>query len=123
VTPLDKSCYMARNLHDKQQYKIAAVITDRQGNVLSVGTNSYKKTHTLQAYYAAMAGEPKRLFRHAEIHAISRLPRGSKPWAIYISRMNRNGEFSIAKPCPICAFAIKDTSIKNVYFTIGNPSE
>lgn len=123
MTPLAKSCKMARNLQDKQQYKVAAVITDRQGNILSVGTNSYKKTHTLQAHYATLVGEPKRMFRHAEIHAISRLPRGSKPWAIYVSRMNRNGEFSIAKPCPICAFAIKNTGIKNVHFTVGNTSD
>lgn len=123
MTPLDKSCKLARCLQDKQQYKMAAVITDKQGNILSVGTNSYKKTHPLQAHYATLVGEYARTYRHAEIHAISRLPREAKPWAIYVSRMNRNGEFSMAKPCPICAAAIKDTGIKNVHFTIGNTSD
>ena len=49
---------------------MTAIIYDKRGKVISVGQNSYVKTHPLQAKYAAIAGMPDRQFLHAEIHAI-----------------------------------------------------
>ena len=37
---------------------MTAIIYDRRGRVLSVGKNSYFKTHTLQAKHAAKVGTP-----------------------------------------------------------------
>ena len=53
-----------------KKYSITAIIYDRRGAVLSLGKNSYHKTHPLQAHYAAVAGEPHKMFLHAEIDAI-----------------------------------------------------
>lgn len=54
----------------KQQ--ITAIIYDRKGEVLSIGQNSYVKTHPLQAKHAEKVGLPYKQFLHAEIHAITR---------------------------------------------------
>ena len=53
-----------------KKYAVTAIIYDRKGNVLSMGNNSYIKTHPMQAKYANQVNEPHKVFLHAEIHAI-----------------------------------------------------
>lgn len=103
---------------DDSKYRIAAIITDKRGNVLSAGTNSYSKTHPLQAGFAALAGETSRIFRHAEIHALSRIPMGATPYRIYVARVNRTGTVGLAAPCSICQRALKHYGIREVSYTI-----
>jgi hypothetical protein len=38
----------------KTRHELTAVIYDRKGNVLSIGKNSYIKTHPLQAIHAKL---------------------------------------------------------------------
>jgi tRNA(Arg) A34 adenosine deaminase TadA len=96
---------------------ITAIITDRRGRVLSIGQNSYIKTHPLQAKHAKKAGLPQKQFLHAEIHAITRCKNLSKAHSIMITRYNKNGQPVLAAPCPVCMSAIAATGIKHIEHT------
>ena len=101
----------------RKQQHIIATIYDKRGRVLSVGSNSYTKTHPLQAKYAAMAGLPHKQYLHAEISAILRLENPSKAYRILVERYDSNGNPANAKPCPICQRVIVSAGIKQVEWT------
>lgn len=96
---------------------ITAFIYDRRGRVLSVGKNSYVKTHPLQAKYAMKAGLPDKLFLHAEIAAIVKCRDLSKAYRIEVVRVGKNGDLLLAKPCPVCQSAIMASGIKIIEHT------
>lgn len=96
---------------------ITAIIYDRKGNVLSIGQNSYVKTHPIQAKHAERVGTPYKQFLHAEIHAIIKCKQLDRAHRIMISRYSRDGEPVLAKPCPVCMSAIKATNIKIIEHT------
>lgn len=98
-------------------HQVTALIYDRKGRVLSVGQNSYIKTHPLQAKHAKKTGMPEKMFLHAEVHAITRCRDLSKAHKIFVSRYNKNGEPVLAKPCPVCISAIRASGIKYVEHT------
>lgn len=98
-------------------HQVTALIYDRKGRVISIGQNSYIKTHPLQAKYAQMVGQPEKQFLHAEIHAITKCRDLRKAHRIFISRYNKQGEPVLAKPCPVCITAIKKSGIKHVEYT------
>jgi tRNA(Arg) A34 adenosine deaminase TadA len=100
-----------------KRFSVTAIIYDKKGNVLSVGKNSYVKTHPLQAHYARRAGEPYKVFLHAEIHAITRCADLDKAHRIAIFRYREDGSPAKAEPCKICAQAIAKTNIKVVEHT------
>lgn len=101
----------------KQQFEIKAIIRDKRGMVLSIGQNSYVKTHTYQARMATRAGKPHKIFLHAEIDAILKCNDISKAHSIEVIRLGASGEPLSAKPCPICQSAIDETSIKKIIHT------
>lgn len=101
----------------KQRQQITAVIYDRKGRVLSVGQNSYVKTHPLQVKHANKTGHPEKQFLHAEVHAIVRCRDLSKAYRIFVSRWDKNGNEALAKPCPVCISAIRAAGIKIVEHT------
>ncbi len=100
-----------------KKFNITAIIYDKRGNVLSVGKNSYLKTHTLQAHYAKKVGEEHKIFLHAEIHAITRLRRLADAYRMVITRYHVDGSPAPAQPCKICAAAIRHCGIKIVEHT------
>ena len=102
----------------RQTQNITAIIYDKRGNVLSIGKNSYVKTHPKQAAYAAKVGLPEKHFLHAEMAAIIKCRRLDKAYRIMVTRVSKAGEFVNAKPCPICTLAIKEAGIKNVEWTV-----
>jgi tRNA(Arg) A34 adenosine deaminase TadA len=99
----------------KQQ--LTAVIYDRRNRVLSIGQNSYIKTHPFQARMAQRMGEPNKIYLHAEVHAITRCRDLTKAYKIRIFRYDRSGKPMLAKPCGICASAIEHAGIKVVEHT------
>ncbi len=99
------------------QHKLTAIIYDKKGKILSIGENSYTKTHPLMHHYASLAGTPEKVYLHAEIAAIIRCPDLSKAHKIFISRVTKSGGYGFAKPCPICISAIKATNIKIIEHT------
>lgn len=96
---------------------ITAIIYDRKGRVLSVGKNSYVKTHTLQAKHANKVGLPDKQFLHAEVHAISKCRDLDKAYKISVYRYGKKGQPLLAKPCLICQSAIESVGIEFVEWT------
>ena len=100
-----------------KRYDITAIIYDKRGRVLSVGKNSYIKTHPLQAQHAREAGEPHKVFLHAEVHAISRLKDLAKAHSMKIFRFLEDGSPALARPCKVCQSAIRAAGIEVVDHT------
>jgi deoxycytidylate deaminase len=98
-------------------HNLTAIIYDKRGNVLSIGKNSYTKTHPLQAQFAKQAGEDEKIFLHAEIDAIIKCQNISKAHKISIFRVARQGGYALAKPCKICQTALSKTPIKIIEHT------
>lgn len=95
---------------------IKATVLDKNNKVIATATNSYQKTHPLQAKYASQCGEPYKVYLHAEIAALIRARgQGHK---IKIERYNKHGQPMLAAPCPICQLAIKEAGIKYVEYTV-----
>ena len=84
------------------RYQITAILFDKKGRPLSIGKNSYTKTHPIMARESAKHGEPYKVFLHAEIDAIVRCRDMSKATRIVVMRFDANGRPVNAKPCPIC---------------------
>jgi deoxycytidylate deaminase len=95
---------------------IIATIYDRKGRILSVGKNSYQKSHPKQAYFANKVGRPQKIFLHAELAAIIRCK--GEPYKIKVERFGKNGNTMLAKPCVICQLAIQEAGIKVIEYTL-----
>ena len=100
-----------------KKFSVTAIIYDKRGKVLSVGTNSYIKTHPLMADHARRAGEPYKIYLHAEVHAITRCQDLQRAHRIPIFRYLEDGSPAMARPCPICCSAIAATPIKIIEHT------
>lgn len=100
----------------KKQH-ITAILYDKKGRVLSVGQNSYIRTHPLQKLHANKVGLPDKEFIHAEVAAIVKCKDLSKAYRIKVFRFNNKGEELLAKPCPVCQSLIASTPIKIVEHT------
>lgn len=99
-------------MNKKQNY--VAIIKDKRGRVLSVGKNSYTKTHPLMfSYSRKIEGQyTYKVFLHAEIDAIIRCTNLEKAFKIEVYRINKRNEYSFSRPCKICLSAIQDTNIQ-----------
>lgn len=85
-----------------REHAITAILFDKRGRPLSIGKNSYTKTHPLQAQAAEAVGEPYKVFLHAEIDAIVRCRDIKKAVRIVVMRYNKYGQPMNATPCNIC---------------------
>lgn len=101
----------------KQQQDMTAIIYDKRGRVLSIGKNNYTKTHPLQARYSKRVGEAEKIYLHAEISAIIRCRNLSKAHKIFVARVSKDGRYAMAKPCPACMTAIRESGIKIIEHT------
>lgn len=101
----------------KTRFDITAIIYDKRGRVLSIGKNSYFKTHPYQAKCAEQVGLPHKQFLHAEIHAIVRCRQLDKAHKIVVMRFDKEGKARNSKPCPVCQSAIEATGIKIIEHT------
>lgn len=97
---------------------LTAIIYDKRGNILSIGKNSYVKTHPLQAWYARRLGEPTKIFLHAELAAIIKCRKATSASRIAVFRYGKDGTPRNARPCRICTQAIKEFGIKEIEYTI-----
>lgn len=98
------------------RHSITAIAHDSRGRVISIGHNSYVKTHPLQASLAQKCGQPQKIYLHAEIDAIIKAKR-VKIHTLKIFRIGKNGQYLNAAPCAICQSAIKQVKIKYVIHT------
>lgn len=98
-----------------KRYNVTALAYDKRGKLLAVGQNSYIKTHTLQAKYAAKVSRPKAIYLHAEIDALIKA-RGPVH-KLVVLRYDNAGKPANSKPCSICQLAIRDFHVKHVEHT------
>lgn len=101
----------------RSRFDVTAIIYDKRGKVLSIGKNSYTKTHPLQHEHACKVGLPLKQFLHAEIHAIARCKNLDRAHKISVMRFDKAGRPQLAKPCPVCKSAIEATGIKHIEHT------
>ena len=100
----------------KKRYTVIAHAFDKRGRLLAVATNSYTKTHPIQAYYAEKVGHPHQPFAHAEILCMLRC-KDKKIHKLMIFRYGNNGELVCAKPCPICQEAFTAYQPTEVWYS------
>jgi tRNA(Arg) A34 adenosine deaminase TadA len=101
----------------KNKENITAIIYDKKGRILSIGKNSYIKTHPLQKFYAEKCGLGKKIYIHAELQAIIRCHDLEKAHKIIISRIGKTGNMLLAAPCPICQMALRGVGIAHIEHT------
>ena len=101
----------------EHKHNITAIIYDKRGRPLSIGKNSYHKTHPLQVKMAQKVGLPEKVYQHSEINAIVKCKDLSKAHKIVIMRYTKDGKPANAKPCAICQAAIALTPIKIIEHT------
>ena len=102
----------------RKKFVIKATTFDSRDRVISVGYNSYTKTHPKQAKMAAMVGLDDKQYLHAEVAAIIK-SKGRDIHKIKIERYDSRGNPKLAAPCPVCQLAIKMAGIKFIEHTIG----
>ena len=96
---------------------ITAFAYDKKGRLLSIGRNSYVKTHPLQAKVAKEVGEDYKIFLHAEVAALVKIKNWNKINKLVVTRYSKNGEPMLAKPCRVCQRVIKLAGIETVEHT------
>jgi hypothetical protein len=94
---------------------LTALAYDKRGRLLSVGRNSYVKTHPLQAHYSRKAGKPDAIYLHAELAAL--LKAKEPVHKLVVTRFGRKGQPLLAKPCAACQLAIEEFGVKHVEHT------
>lgn len=100
-----------------RKHQIKASVYDKKGRLLSVGVNSYVKTHPVQKKLTDLYGNGTQLYLHAEVHALLKLKKTHKPYRIYIERYDYKGVAKKAKPCRMCQNLIDSFNIQVVEYT------
>lgn len=107
------------SIEQTKKFFIGAIILDRKGNVISIGNNSYTKTHPFQkklSQQVKIKDREHQIYLHAEISALIKCT--AVPHTMIIIRIGVDNQiFRLAKPCPLCLEAIRQSKIKHVYYT------
>lgn len=94
----------------RNSFRVGAVLLDRN-KIITAKANSYK-THPILSKYS------KWPFQHAESACIiSHGLDNCHGLDLLVTRINKKGNFTMAKPCPSCMALIRDVSLRNVYYT------
>lgn len=119
VTPKSKPLELYQNSKNKKNSVVnkphlTAIVYDKRGRILSIGRNSWTKTHPAQARAAAKVGEPYKVYLHAEVDAIVRLSdiEKEKAYKMVVMRYNANGKPMNAKPCKVCQLVLSKFNLK-----------
>ncbi len=98
-----------RGVGRKNNYRLGAVLIQK-GQVVSVGINSYK-THPKLRYRSEFP------YLHAEQQAIFRYGMDRcEGLDLYVTRIWKNNQYAVSKPCKVCQQLIDDIGIKNTYY-------
>ena len=99
------------------QYDVTAIIYDKHGRALSIGKNSYTKTHPIMLRHGIKVGRPQKIYLHAEVEAILKCRNLDKAYRIAVFRYCKSGQPLSAKPCPVCMSIIANTNIQIIEHT------
>tara|TARA_R100000005_G_scaffold92238_1_gene65511 strand:- start:1281 stop:1673 length:393 start_codon:yes stop_codon:yes gene_type:complete len=113
----DLAIETARSSPSKKQ--VGAVLLNKN-KVVMTATNLETKTHPLQASFAIRVGRPEKIYLHAEISALIKCR--DECDTIVVARLggHNHDELRMAKPCPVCALALKEAGITNIHYTTDN---
>lgn len=98
------------------KHLITAIVRNKRGRILSIGRNSYVKTHPLMSKAAHAAGTHERIFLHAEVAALLQV-NWEQAHSIEVFRYTKDGKPAMAKPCACCQYVINQTAIKVIWHT------
>lgn len=111
---------LAERSMGKYQFNLGAIVTDKKGQILSYGFNSYQKTHPKQYLYNKGIRDD-RIYLHAEIDSLIKCSTMSHAaHMLIVARLGKDGRLHMAKPCAGCMKAIKESHIKYCYYTNDN---
>ena len=97
--------------------QIGAVLL-KKSKVIATAVNLQKKSHPFQAKLAKKVGLYQKIYLHAEIAALIKAKEDAD--TIVVSRVDKHGKLRMAKPCPICALALEEAGITNIYYTTND---
>jgi tRNA(Arg) A34 adenosine deaminase TadA len=97
--------------------KVGAVLL-KKSKVVATAVNLEEKSHPIQARLAQKVGLAEKIYLHAEISALIKAKEDAD--TIIVARVNSQNKLRMAKPCPICALALEQEGIKNVYYTTND---
>lgn len=98
-----------------KRQEVTALAYDRKGKLLSVGLNSYTKTHPLQAKFGRLTGRPNAIYLHAEMAALVKAK--GPVHKLVVMRYGANGRPLLSKPCEACQMAIREFGVTIVEHT------
>jgi deoxycytidylate deaminase len=98
-----------------RRYEVVAYAYNKKGRLLSVGKNSYTKTHPLQAKFAKIAGKEAAIYLHAELDALIKAT--EQVHTLIVERSDKDGKPANSRPCPSCQEAIKHFKVQEVFYT------
>jgi deoxycytidylate deaminase len=102
-------------INSNKKYWVIAASLDHHNNIISIGENSYQKTHPMQSRLAIKNGTRDREYLHAEIASLVKVR--SLVESIMVVRMTCGGLVRMARPCNICNLAIREAGIRNIHFS------
>lgn len=112
-----KKCYeeAVKSKREGLKYNHGAVCLNNK-RIISTGHNS-RRTSWLQRMYATKVKADNKTCEHAEVAAIRK---AKNPDSLVVVRVAANGDFVNSKPCPICSALIKDSGIKDLYYSTNS---
>ena len=106
---------LTSSLNDTRKYFVICAALDHHNNIVSIGQNSYQKTHPMQGRLAAKCGNASREYLHAEIASLVKSRRDIE--TVMVVRMTCKGLIRMARPCNICALALREAKVRFVVYT------
>ena len=94
--------------------RVGAVLL-RKSKVVATAVNLEQKSRPLQAKLAEKVGLGEKIYLHSEIHALIKAKEDAD--TIIVARVNTQDKLRMAKPCPICALALEQGGVKNIYYS------
>jgi len=96
----------------RSKYNVTAIIRNKKGYVLSVGKNSYRKSHPIMNKISKYKTIPKlQTFKHAEVDAIVKCRNIKDAYSIEVYNYTEHGNPAMSKPCQLCMSLINKTPI------------
>jgi deoxycytidylate deaminase len=108
----------------QQKFRLGAIILDKYGIPISIGFNSYVKTHPVMLNFRSPKvdfgfgiDKESKIFLHAEMDCLIKgLSKKSEWHTLIVARIGADGELKLAKPCQGCSEMLKG-HFKNIYYT------
>ena len=107
----------------RKRFELQATCYDKKGRVLSIGENSYRKSHPLMKFFSEKAGDSEhKVAIHAELQAVLRAG-DAQVDSILVERYDAQGHPRLAKPCKTCQQMLKAFGVQEIRYTTSHGIE